>query len=129
MTPSFIGRIATMFPGVRPSISLAALPTASTLLVIRLTATIDGSRTTMPRPSAKTSVFAVPRSMARSFEKIEKNERNAKRGSFPAGSVLDQDALLPQRLQPRGVDGADGNRHDPLPGKGDDLAEDAGGVH
>jgi len=52
MTPSFMGRIATMFPGVRPSISLAALPTASTLFVILLIATIDGSLTTMPRPLA-----------------------------------------------------------------------------
>ena len=29
MTPSFIGRIAVMVPGVRPSISLASVPTAS----------------------------------------------------------------------------------------------------
>jgi hypothetical protein len=28
MTPSFIGRIAVMFPGVRPSICFAASPTA-----------------------------------------------------------------------------------------------------
>src|ERR1035441_8780183 len=33
MTPFFKGRIATMWPGVRPSISLASLPTASTLPV------------------------------------------------------------------------------------------------
>ena len=84
MTPSFMGRIATMFPGVRPSISLAALPTASTLLVILLTATMEGSRTTMPRPSANTRVFAVPRSIARSDEKIEKKERRAK-GRFLSG--------------------------------------------
>ena len=32
MTPSFMGRMATMFPGVRPSIILASRPTASTLL-------------------------------------------------------------------------------------------------
>src|SRR5258708_7800903 len=32
MTPSFIGRIATMLPGVLPSISFASLPTASTFL-------------------------------------------------------------------------------------------------
>src|SRR4051812_10232893 len=69
MTPSFMGRIATMFPGVRPSISLASLPTASTSLVVLLIATIDGSLTTMPLPFAKTSVLAVPRSMARSLEK------------------------------------------------------------
>ena len=48
MTPSFMGRMATMLPGVRPSISLASLPTASTLPVTLLTATIDGSDTTMP---------------------------------------------------------------------------------
>ncbi len=33
MTPSFIGRIDWMLPGVRPSISLASLPTASIRLV------------------------------------------------------------------------------------------------
>src|SRR5450759_3874118 len=58
MTPSFMGRMATMLPGVRPSISLAALPTASTLFVILFTATMDGSRTTIPRPSENTLVFA-----------------------------------------------------------------------
>ena len=118
MTPSFMGRIATMLPGVRPSISFAALPTASTLFVILLTATIDGSRTTMPRPSAKTSVFAVPRSIARSLEKIEKNERNAKKKlSFPPVSVLDQDPLLAERLEPGAADGADGNGFQPPPGR------------
>src|ERR671918_1457378 len=48
MTPSFIGLIATMLPGVRPSISLASLPTASTRPLILLIATIDGSLTTIP---------------------------------------------------------------------------------
>ncbi len=38
-----------MLPGVRPSISLASLPTASTRLVSLLITTIEGSRTTMPR--------------------------------------------------------------------------------
>src|SRR5512145_1426730 len=57
-----------MLPGVRPSISLALLPTASTLWVTLLMATIEGSETTMPRPRAKTSVFAVPRSIAKSLE-------------------------------------------------------------
>jgi hypothetical protein len=83
MTPSFIGRIATMLPGVRPSISFASLPTASTLLLILLTATIDGSRTTMPLFFAYTSVFAVPRSIARSFENIERSDFTAIRLSFP----------------------------------------------
>ena len=75
ITPSFIGRIATILPGVRPSISLASLPTASISPVVLLMATIEGSLTTMPLPFAKTSVFAVPRSMARSEEKRLKSER------------------------------------------------------
>ena len=69
MTPSFMGRMATMLPGVRPSISLASLPTASTSPVFLLMATMEGSLTTMPLPLAYTSVLAVPRSMARSDEK------------------------------------------------------------
>ena len=52
MTPSFIGLIAVMLPGVRPSISLASVPTASILPVTLLSATIDGSLTTMPLPRA-----------------------------------------------------------------------------
>ena len=75
MTPSFIGLMATMLPGVRPSISLASLPTASTSLVDVLTAMIEGSLTMMPLPCAKTSVLAVPRSMARSLEKRLNSER------------------------------------------------------
>src|SRR5437867_11972162 len=75
MTPSFIGRIAMMFPGVRPSISLASLPTASTFPVFWLIATMEGSLTTIPFPFAKTIVLAVPRSIARSFEKRLSRER------------------------------------------------------
>src|SRR5262245_52176971 len=75
MTPSFIGLIATMLPGVRPSMSLASLPTASTRPLTLLIATIDGSLTTMPFPRAYTQVLAVPRSIARSLEKSENNER------------------------------------------------------
>jgi len=73
MTPSFIGRMATMLPGVRPSISFASLPTASTRLgplELACTATTDGSLATMPRPRTKVSVVAVPRSIARSFENM-----------------------------------------------------------
>ncbi len=66
MTPSFIGLMAVMCPGVRPSISLASVPTASIRPVTLLSATIDGSDTTIPRPRAYTQVLAVPRSMARS---------------------------------------------------------------
>src|SRR5215472_7224318 len=68
MTPSFNGRIATMWPGVRPSISLASLPTATTSPLVLLMATMEGSFTTIPFPLAKTSVLAVPRSIARSEE-------------------------------------------------------------
>src|SRR5262249_15701608 len=75
MTPSFIGLMATIFPGVRPSISFASLPTASTSPVFLLIATMEGSLTTMPLPLAYTSVLAVPRSIARSDEKRLKRER------------------------------------------------------
>src|SRR5689334_9007204 len=75
ITPSFIGLMATMLPGVRPSISFASLPTASTSPVFLLIATIEGSLTTMPLPFAYTSVFAVPRSMARSEEKRLNKDR------------------------------------------------------
>ena len=78
MTPSFMGRMATMLPGVLPSISLASVPTASTLPVLRFIAMMEGSRTTMPLPFTYTSVMAVPRSMARSFERKEKGERKLK---------------------------------------------------
>jgi hypothetical protein len=50
MTPSFMGRMATMLPGVRPSISFASLPTFSTVLVPFLMATTDGSLRTIPLP-------------------------------------------------------------------------------
>ena len=68
ITPSFIGLMATTFPGVRPSISFAFRPTATASPLTLLIATIDGSFTTMPLPCKNTSVFEVPRSMARSDE-------------------------------------------------------------
>ena len=71
MTPSLIGRIATMFPGVRPIIRFASIPTASTFLVPRTsrwTATAEGSEQMIPSPFTYTSVVAVPRSIARSCE-------------------------------------------------------------
>src|SRR5438045_7542937 len=70
-----------MLPGVRPSISLASLPTASMRPLTLLIATIDGSLTTMPFPRAYTQVLAVPRSIARSLEKSENSERRLKAGS------------------------------------------------
>ena len=50
MTPSFIGRMATMLPGVRPIICFASSPTARTSPVSLFIATTDGSRSTIPRP-------------------------------------------------------------------------------
>src|ERR1700694_794734 len=75
MTPSFIGFMAKMVPGGRARTSLASLPPASTSPVFLLMATIEGSFTTMPLPRAYTSVLAVPRSMARSLEKILNSDR------------------------------------------------------
>ena len=63
ITPSFIGRIATIFPGVRPIICFASSPTASTSPESFLIATTEGSRSTIPRPLTCTNVLAVPRSI------------------------------------------------------------------
>ena len=53
MTPSFIGRTAVIWPGVRPSMFLASTPTATMILPPRVgsscTATTEGSFRTMPR--------------------------------------------------------------------------------
>src|SRR5829696_6491874 len=66
ITPSFRGLIATMLPGVRPSIRFAAEPTATTLSVLMSIATTEGSESTIPCPLTNTMVFAVPRSIATS---------------------------------------------------------------
>ncbi len=50
ITPSRMGRMATMLPGVRPSMALASDPTLSTWLVPFCTETMEGSRRTMPSP-------------------------------------------------------------------------------
>src|SRR5829696_3080486 len=73
MTPSLRGRMATMLPGVRPSIRLAAEPTATTLSVLVSMATTEGSESTIPCPFTNTSVFAVPRSIATSRPKSPPN--------------------------------------------------------
>ena len=52
MTPSRMGRMATMLPGVRPSISFASRPTASVRPVTLLMATMEGSFSTIPLPRA-----------------------------------------------------------------------------
>src|ERR1051326_7038842 len=77
MTPSFRGRIALMLPGVRPSIFFASAPTATTRRPPRdssCTATTEGSLQTIPSPFTYMRVFAVPRSIARSFEKSPRME-------------------------------------------------------
>ena len=68
ITPDFIGRMATMLPGVRPSMRFASAPTASTRLEPAWIATTEGSRSTTPWFFAYTSEFAVPRSMPISVE-------------------------------------------------------------
>src|SRR2546426_9871899 len=88
ITPSFMGRMARMLPGVRPSMSLASLPTASTLPVFWLTATIEGSETTIPLPFANTRVLAVPRSIARSLENRLIIDRGDQDIPFPLASGL-----------------------------------------
>ena len=52
ITPSRSGRIASMLPGVRPTICLASSPTARTCLRPRMLvmATTDGSLRTIPLP-------------------------------------------------------------------------------
>ena len=72
ITPSFIGRRASMVPGVRPSILFASAPTAQTFLLVLYLATTLGSRKTMHRSLTKTKVFAVPRSMPMSLERNPK---------------------------------------------------------
>ena len=76
ITPSFNGRIATMFCGVRPSIRFASAPTARMAPVLVSFATTDGSLITMPRPRTCTSVLAVPRSMPTSREMSPQRDSN-----------------------------------------------------
>jgi hypothetical protein len=70
ITPSFIGLIATIAPGVRPIMRLASSPIAKTSRVCEFIATTDGSFIIIPLPREKTNVFAVPKSIPKSFENI-----------------------------------------------------------
>src|SRR5665213_3663575 len=72
MTPSFSGRMAWMWLGVRPIIRLASVPTANGRPSLTLTATTEGSFRTIPRPRTYTRVLAVPRSTAISRPNREK---------------------------------------------------------
>ena len=78
ITPSAIGLIARMLPGVLPSITFASSPTARTCAfpLTSAIATTDGSSKTMPRPLTYTSVFAVPKSMPISAEKRPRTAPN-----------------------------------------------------
>ena len=72
ITPSLKGLIALIFPGVLPNIVLASSPTAKTdfLPLLSTTATTEGSFKTTPCPFKTTSVLAVPRSIAISWDHI-----------------------------------------------------------
>jgi len=52
-----------MFPGVLPSILLASAPTANTSPVWLLTATTEGSLSTIPLPFTYSITVAVPKSI------------------------------------------------------------------
>src|SRR6266849_2378994 len=97
ITPSFIGLMATTFPGVRPSISFASRPTATTSPVALLMATMEGSFTTIPLPAENTSVFAVPRSMARSDENRLKIDRKLYPFLFISPPPAENSSPLPAR--------------------------------
>ena len=78
ITPWRSGRVARIVAGVRPIMRRASSPTAYTRPVSSENATTDGSNRTIPRPRMKTSVFAVPRSTARS--RPPKDPRSRMRG-------------------------------------------------
>ena len=63
ITPSFIGFMAFILPGVLPSISLASLPVARTCFVSASIATTVGSFNTIPSPFTYIKTFAVPKSI------------------------------------------------------------------
>src|SRR6185369_16154949 len=112
MTPSRIGLIAVMLVGVRPSISFASLPTASICALAVLKATIDGSLSTMPRPRANTHVFAVPRSIARSFEKTANAPSSTRPPFFVVGGELLSNAVIGRKVL--GFTGREKPEHQPM---------------
>src|SRR5438128_1665319 len=69
ITPPRKGRMTSIVPGTRPNMRLASSPTARTRSLPFTRLTTDGSRMTTPRPRSATRVLAVPRSIARSFDK------------------------------------------------------------
>ncbi len=73
ITPWRRGRTAEIVAGVRPIIRCASAPTAWTFPVVVSTATTEGSEATIPSSRTKTSVFAVPRSIAMSRPPVRSN--------------------------------------------------------
>ena len=88
MTPSRNGRTATMSAGVRPTMRLASPPMANIFLLTRSMATTEGSSMTIPRPFTITSVFAVPRSMATSWENSPSRALNGFSGNLASQSGM-----------------------------------------
>src|ERR1700722_1398874 len=117
ITPSFSGRMAWMFDGVRPIIRLASAPTARGRPSLMSTATTDGSLSTMPRPRTYTNVLAVPRSTAMSRPRRERRF-SAIVGALPRNSrwVPAWPAPLMVRPQAMGLRGGPqgGRRKTPL---------------
>src|SRR3712207_4539836 len=90
-----------MLPGVRPSIRLAADPTATTLSVLVSMATTEGSESTIPCPLTNTSVFGVPRSIATSRPNNPPNMRDASTVSdypVPPHRPLEYSVLLQTKV-------------------------------
>jgi len=87
MTPSLRGRTTSMLPGVRPSMALAAWPTAITDRCVRSSATMEGSDSTIPWPRTYTSVLAVPRSIPMSLTKTPDGRRNFIKRSLRAAAM------------------------------------------
>ena len=68
MTPSWSGCSAEKASGVWLIMFFASWPTARTRWVLFSIATTEGSLITMPSPVTATRVFAVPRSIAMSYD-------------------------------------------------------------
>ena len=104
ITPWRSGRTAVIVAGVRPIIPCASSPTACTAPLSESMATTDGSDTTMPSPRTKTSVFAVPRSMARSWPPRPRHRAAAAAGAraestpAPPAPVSLPSAISPARV-------------------------------
>src|SRR5439155_12858310 len=90
ITPWRSGRLAVIVAGVRPIIRFASSPTARTRPLSVCWATTEGSETVIPCPRTYTSVFAVPRSIARSFPppKRRRRDKAISRNTLSTGHAL-----------------------------------------